>query len=42
MILVVSDLHLGYEASNRDAFSKFLDYYESREIESSDSIRRFF
>ena len=42
MILVVSDLHLGYELSNRDAFSKFLDYYESREIDHLVLLGDFF
>jgi UDP-2,3-diacylglucosamine pyrophosphatase LpxH len=42
MILVVSDLHLGYEACNRDAFSKFLDYYESQEIDHLVLLGDFF
>ena len=32
-ILVVSDVHLGYEGCNKEAFSKFLDQCESIEIE---------
>lgn len=30
MILVISDLHLGYEESNTEAFSNFLDGYSSK------------
>ncbi|BDZ69285.1 metallophosphoesterase [Methanobacterium ferruginis] len=33
MILVVSDVHLGFEKSNRDAFLNFLDTLEDVEIE---------
>ena len=33
MILVVSDLHLGYDKCNRDEFLNFLDYHRSAEID---------
>ena len=33
MILVISDVHLGYEDCNRDAFTKFMDEFKSRDIE---------
>lgn len=33
MILVVSDVHLGFEDCNRDAFSRFLDEFQDEEIE---------
>ena len=29
MILVLSDVHLGYERCNKQAFSNFLDKYDS-------------
>lgn len=33
MILAISDLHLGYERSNRQEFLNFLDYHGSAEID---------
>jgi len=33
MILAVSDIHLGYEKCNREAFSEFLDEIQSKDIE---------
>lgn len=33
MILVVSDVHLGYDKCNKEDFSKFLDEFESKEID---------
>ena len=33
MILVISDVHLGYEDCNRDSFSKFLDEFKSKKID---------
>lgn len=33
MILVVSDLHLGYEKCNRQEFLNFLDYHRSADID---------
>ena len=33
MILVVSDVHLGFDDCNREAFSKFLDEYQDKEID---------
>ena len=42
MILAVSDIHLGYKECNRDAFSKFLDEYGSKEIEHLVIVGDFF
>jgi UDP-2,3-diacylglucosamine pyrophosphatase LpxH len=33
MILVLSDVHLGYERCNKQAFSNFLDKYDSGDID---------
>ncbi len=33
MILVVSDVHLGFDDCNKDAFSDFLDEFQDKEIE---------
>lgn len=33
MILVVSDVHLGFDDCNRDAFSRFLDKFQDEEID---------
>ena len=42
MILVVSDVHLGYEGCNKEAFGKFLDKYESVEIDHLVLLGDFF
>lgn len=33
MILVVSDIHLGYKKCNEDAFSEFLDIYKPKDVD---------
>jgi UDP-2,3-diacylglucosamine pyrophosphatase LpxH len=42
MILAVSDVHLGYDGCNKEAFSKFLDKCESIEIEHLVLLGDFF
>ena len=36
MIIVVSDVHLGYEESDDDAFEDFVNKYVSKELKSKD------
>jgi len=42
MILVISDVHLGYEESNKDDFSKFLDKSETLDIDHLVLLGDFF